>query len=124
MIKRPAGANQDLEAAEKHPVASLACMISGPVEELQQSNARRGKSISSRPLGPWRGATESSDEDFPILSGQMTDLVDPVGSLPLGHLSLSLEDGGTSRYVGPTYWAYISHEVHQYPFLVPLNTVS
>jgi len=124
MIKRPGGATQALEAAEKHPFASLACMESGPVEGLRQSNARRGKSISSRPLSPWCAATESSDEEFPIPSGQMTDLVDPVGSLPLGHLSLSSEDGGTSRYVGPTYWAYISHEVPRFPFLVPLNTVS
>ncbi|OAX79804.1 hypothetical protein ACJ72_05876 [Emergomyces africanus] len=54
-------------------------------------------------------ATSSSGDDFPIPSGLETDLVDPVGSLNLGHLSL--EDGGKSRYVGTTYWAYISREI-------------
>ncbi|PGH06086.1 hypothetical protein AJ79_06620 [Helicocarpus griseus UAMH5409] len=51
----------------------------------------------------------NSGDDFPIPSGLETDLVDPVGSLNLGHLSL--EDGGKSRYVGTTYWAYISREI-------------
>ncbi|KKA19782.1 C6 transcription factor [Rasamsonia emersonii CBS 393.64] len=61
----------------------------------------------SRPASPRRNADSSGDE-FPIPSGKATDPVDPVGSLNLGHLSL--EDGGKSRYVGTTYWAYISHE--------------
>ncbi|OJD19564.1 hypothetical protein AJ78_00421 [Emergomyces pasteurianus Ep9510] len=56
------------------------------------------------------GQAESSiGDDFPIPNDLETDLVDPVGSLNLGHLSL--EDGGKSRYVGTTYWAYISREI-------------
>lgn len=66
----------------------------------------------SRPGTPHRTADFTGDE-FPIPSGHETDLVDPVGTLNLGHLSL--EDGGKSRYVGTTYWAYISHEVCLYP---------
>ena len=38
---------------------------------------------------------ESNGEEFPIPPGTATDVVDPVGSLNLGHLSL--EDGGKSR---------------------------
>ncbi|KAK2813880.1 hypothetical protein FQN50_000281 [Emmonsiellopsis sp. PD_5] len=53
----------------------------------------------------------SSGDDFPIPSGLETDLVDPIGSLNIGHLSL--EDGGKSRYVGTTYWAYISREINE-----------
>jgi hypothetical protein len=48
----------------------------------------------SRPDSPRRTADSSGDE-FPTLSGKATDLVDPVGGLNLGHLSL--EDGGKSR---------------------------
>ena len=44
---------------------------------------------------PRRAAADSSGDEFPIPSGHATDLVDPVGSLNLGHLSL--EDGGRSR---------------------------
>ncbi|EAW07161.1 putative C6 transcription factor [Aspergillus clavatus NRRL 1] len=58
-----------------------------------------------------RRAVESSSDEFPIPAGCATDLVDPVGSLNLGHLSL--ENGGRSRYVGTTYWAYISHEINE-----------
>ncbi|KAJ9249875.1 transcriptional regulator family: Fungal Specific TF [Paecilomyces variotii] len=67
-------------------------------------------SAESRQASPRRNA-EFSDDEFPIPSGQATDLVDPVGSLNLGHLSL--EDGGKSRYVGTTYWAYISEEINE-----------
>ncbi|PYH49475.1 uncharacterized protein BP01DRAFT_413116 [Aspergillus saccharolyticus JOP 1030-1] len=58
-----------------------------------------------------RRVADSSGDEFPIPAGHATDLVDPVGSLNLGHLSL--EDGGRSRYVGTTYWAYISHEINE-----------
>lgn len=42
-----------------------------------------------------RRPADSSGDDFPVPSGRATDLVDPVGSMNLGHLSL--EDGGKSR---------------------------
>ncbi|KAL1967426.1 hypothetical protein VTN77DRAFT_3211 [Rasamsonia byssochlamydoides] len=83
---------------------------------IQKSSAPAGNgdttkpTSGSRPGSPRRNADSSGDE-FPIPSGKATDPVDPVGSLNLGHLSL--EDGGKSRYVGTTYWAYISHEINE-----------
>lgn len=95
-------------------------------DDPRASNDLNGNKTPSRSTSPHRLAAESSNDEFPIPSGQATDLVDPVGSLNLGHLSL--EDGGrsrlvkialfemkksltTTRYVGTTYWAYISGEV-------------
>jgi hypothetical protein len=108
MIER-LGGSQALEAAQKQSAASTSGMESALMEELRQSNAQNERPVPSRHSSPRRTAAESSGDEFPIPSGQATDLVDPVGSLNLGHLSL--EDGGRSRYVGTTYWAYISHEV-------------
>ncbi|QSS65066.1 C6 transcription factor [Histoplasma capsulatum] len=69
------------------------------------------------------GHTENNTgDDFPIPSGLETDLVDPVGSLNLGHLSL--EEGGKSRYVGTTYWAYISREITELNRLLRGQTLS
>ena len=90
MIDRLGGSAQALEAAEKH-----AAVESTLLEELRQTHARNGGTVSSRPSSPRRAAAESSGDEFPIPSGQATDLVDPVGSLNLGHLSL--DDGGRSR---------------------------
>ncbi|KAJ5764791.1 hypothetical protein N7520_004350 [Penicillium odoratum] len=110
MIERLGGTAQALEAAQKRAAAPSATVESALLEELRQAHARNGRAASSRPLSPRRAAAESSGDEFPIPSGQATDLVDPVGSLNLGHLSL--DDGGRSRYVGTTYWAYISHEIN------------
>lgn len=49
------------------------------------------------------------EDNFPLPMGQQSDLVDPVSDLTLGHLSL--QEGGRSRYVGITYWAYVSDEI-------------
>lgn len=95
MIERLGGTSQALEAAGKHSAAATAGLESALIEELRQSSARNGRSASSRPASPRRAAAESSGDEFPIPSGQATDLVDPIGSLNLGHLSL--EDGGRSR---------------------------
>ncbi|PGH31177.1 hypothetical protein GX50_06056 [[Emmonsia] crescens] len=75
---------------------------------LSDTSPPIGPSSQTR-LGQMGQAENSIGDDFPIPSGLETDLVDPVGSLNLGHLSL--EDGGKSRYVGTTYWAYISREI-------------
>ncbi|KAJ5712115.1 hypothetical protein N7488_006271 [Penicillium malachiteum] len=109
MIERINGSSSTLEAADQHTVTPNAAVESALLEELRRAHARNGRTTSPRPSSPRRAAAESSDE-FPIPSGQATDLVDPIGSLNLGHLSL--EDGGRSRYVGTTYWAYISHEIN------------
>lgn len=109
MIERIGRTGQAPEAIEKPPAASTAGVESAFMQDLRQSNARNETFDPSRQSSPRRAPAESSNDEFPIPSGQATDLVDPVGSLNLGHLSL--EDGGRSRYVGTTYWAYISHEV-------------
>ncbi|KAJ5882928.1 uncharacterized protein N7473_009814 [Penicillium subrubescens] len=111
MIERLGGNPHALEEAERQGVAPTGGMETALLEQLRQSSrTQNGQSASSRRSSPRRTAAESSGDEFPIPSGQATDLVDPVGSLNLGHLSL--EDGGRSRYVGTTYWAYISHEIN------------
>ncbi|KAL2387278.1 hypothetical protein RJZ90_000016 [Blastomyces dermatitidis] len=62
-------------------------------------------SDTSPPVGPLSKtrlcqiaqAENNTGDDFPIPSGLETDLVDPVGSLNLGHLSL--EEGGKPRLI-------------------------
>lgn len=103
--------NKPLDPSERQLLAHDASIATAQGNrEVQRSNRHHleNPSSGSRPGTPHRTADSSGDE-FPIPSGHATDLVDPVGSLNLGHLSL--EDGGKSRYVGTTYWAYISHEV-------------
>lgn len=111
MIEHFSKTNQPLDPTEKQLLVQNANVESAQRDkDTRQSNRRSTEkpSSGSRPGTP-RRARESSNDEFPIPSGHATDLVDPVGSLNLGHLSL--EDGGKSRYVGTTYWAYISHEV-------------
>ncbi|KAJ5682995.1 transcriptional regulator family: Fungal Specific TF [Penicillium macrosclerotiorum] len=110
MIERLGGTPRALEEAERQGVVGSSGVDAALLEQLRQGRASGGRLVSSRPSSPRRAGAESSGDEFPIPSGQATDLVDPVGSLNLGHLSL--EDGGRSRYVGTTYWAYISHEIN------------
>ncbi|KAJ5100071.1 hypothetical protein N7532_007072, partial [Penicillium argentinense] len=110
MIEKIGGSGRSLDEDERQAGAASASTESLLFEQLRQNNMRNGKSVPSSPSSPRRAAAESSGDEFPIPSGQATDLVDPVGSLNLGHLSL--DDGGRSRYVGTTYWAYISHEIN------------
>ena len=86
MIERLSKTNQPLHPAEKQLLAQNANL------ETAQGDARTAP--NSRPDSP-RRVPDSSNDEFPIPSGHATDLVDPVGSLNLGHLSL--EDGGKSR---------------------------
>lgn len=95
MIEHIGGSDQAPEASERQSTASANGMDSALLEKARQNSARSGSSASSRPVSPRRAAAEPSGDEFPIPSGQATDLVDPVGSLNLGHLSL--EDGGRSR---------------------------
>lgn len=95
MIERIGGTAQALELAEKHAKAPSAAIESALLEELRQSKARNPNVASPRPVSPTRATVEPTGDEFPIPSGQAHDLVDPIGSLNLGHLSL--EDGGRSR---------------------------
>ncbi|EED22337.1 C6 transcription factor, putative [Talaromyces stipitatus ATCC 10500] len=79
----------------------------GSRASISHASALNNKSIS-RDTSPRRMADSSGDE-FPVPAGNATDPVDPVG-LNLGHLSL---EDGRSRYVGTTYWAYISDEINE-----------
>lgn len=83
--------NPDLEAASREHRQNL-LRAQAAVADGQSLRS----SADSRQASPRRNADFNNDE-FPIPSGQATDLVDPVGSLNLGHLSL--EDGGKSRQV-------------------------
>ncbi|KAJ5188210.1 hypothetical protein N7472_007224 [Penicillium cf. griseofulvum] len=111
MIERLGGSDQTLEDVGMQATAPDAKVEPTLLDDPRPSNGLNGNKAPSRSTSPRRIAAESSSDEFPIPSGQATDLVDPVGSLNLGHLSL--EDGGRSRYVGTTYWAYISGEINE-----------
>ena len=44
-------------------------------------------------------------------AGEASELADPMSKMNLGYLSV--QEGGRSRYVGPTFWAYVSDEIDQ-----------
>ncbi|KAL2869267.1 putative C6 transcription factor [Aspergillus lucknowensis] len=101
MIERLSKTPQPLDLSEQR----LSAHNAAPGTIKTENRALDGYST---PDSPHRTADSGSDE-FPIPAGHSTDLVDPVGSLNLGHLSL---EDGRSRYVGTTFWAYISHEIN------------
>jgi hypothetical protein len=96
MIERLSKTDQPREQMERQLLEQRANMEAMSAEIIQANGAQPRSSANSRPDSPRRGVDSSGDE-FPIPAGHATDLVDPVGSLNLGHLSL--EDGGRSRYV-------------------------
>ncbi|KGO48919.1 Signal recognition particle, SRP19 subunit [Penicillium expansum] len=111
MIERLGESGQTLDDVGMQVTALDAKVDPTQLDDPRASNDLNRNKTPSRSTSPHRIAAESSSDEFPIPSGQATDLVDPVGSLNLGHLSL--EDGGRSRYVGTTYWAYISDEINE-----------
>ncbi|KAJ5826775.1 hypothetical protein N7447_003538 [Penicillium robsamsonii] len=100
---------KDNRAHESTEAQAPALNPSAETAPSEEGNAPT-KSLVARPDSPSAPADCNSDE-FPIPNGQTTDLVDPLGTSNLGHMSLG--DGGSSRYVGTTYWAYISHEMDE-----------
>ncbi|QQK48436.1 C6 transcription factor, putative [Penicillium digitatum] len=111
MIERLGESGQTFEDVRMQATAQDVKVDPTQLDDPRASNDLNGNKTPSRSTSPHVFAAESSSDEFPIPSGQATDLVDPVGSLNLGHLSL--EDGGRSRYVGTTYWAYISGEINE-----------
>ncbi|RAL05507.1 putative C6 transcription factor [Aspergillus ibericus CBS 121593] len=110
MIERLSKSNQPLDPAKRQLLAHNINL------DQPKGDPRSGNGPTLKPPGDSRSdsprrAAEAIGDEFPIPAGHATDLVDPVGSLNLGHLSL--EDGGRSRYVGTTYWAYISDEINE-----------
>lgn len=97
MIERLGGTGQTLDNVEMQATAPDAKVEPTQLGDLRPSNRMVGNKTPSGSTSPRRIAPESSNDEFPIPSGQATDLVDPVGTLNLGHLSL--EDGGRSRLV-------------------------
>jgi ribosomal protein L32 len=97
MIERLGGTGQTLDNVEMQAMAPDAKVGPTQLGDPRPSNRMVGNKTPSGSTSPRRIAPESSNDEFPIPSGQATDLVDPVGSLNLGHLSL--EDGGRSRLV-------------------------
>jgi hypothetical protein len=61
---------------------------------------------ASRTLSPG-----NSDDAFEIPTADSVDLEDPLSKLNLGYLSV--QEGGRSRYVGSTWFAFISDELDQ-----------
>jgi len=97
MIERLGGSDQALEDVGIQATALDAKVEPAQLDAPLPSNGLNRNKAQSRSTSPRRIAAESNNDEFPIPSGQATDLVDPVGSLNLGHLSL--EDGGRSRLV-------------------------
>lgn len=95
MVERLGGRNQTLGSGELQTTDLK--VEPSQLQDPRPSNSLNGKKALSRPPSPHPASVESSTDEFPIPSGQATDLVDPVGSLNLGHLSL--EDGGRSTLV-------------------------
>lgn len=97
MIERLGETGQTLEDVGIQVAALDTKVEPTELDGPRANNDPNGNKTPSRSTSPRRIASESSSDEFPIPSGQATDLVDPVGSLNLGHLSL--EDGGRSRLV-------------------------
>ncbi|CAG8108925.1 unnamed protein product [Penicillium salamii] len=111
MIERLGEKEQTVDAVETKQTTPDTKVEPRQLDDLRQNNHLNGSGAVQRAASPRRFAIDSSGDEFPIPSGQATDLVDPVGTLNIGHLSL--DDGGSSRYVGTTYWAYISDEINE-----------
>ncbi|CAG8119570.1 unnamed protein product [Penicillium olsonii] len=97
MIERLGEKDQAVDAVGTQETNSEIKVEPRQLDELRQNSHLNGSGAVQRAPSPRRLATDSSGDEFPIPSGQATDLVDPVGSLNIGHLSL--EDGGRSRSI-------------------------
>ncbi|KMU92341.1 hypothetical protein CIHG_10164 [Coccidioides immitis H538.4] len=102
MIERLSRTNAPLTPQESDPLFQGVRSLYQASEQSPTDVRRYGIAASSassrsqsRQPSPRRPSDSGSNEDFPIPAGLSTDLVDPVGTLNLGHLSL--EDGGKSR---------------------------
>lgn len=97
MIETLSGQNQASGAAGMQTASSGTKVEPHRLDDLRRNDHLNGSETAYRAASPRSPPVDSSGDEFPIPSGQATDLVDPVGSLNLGHLSL--DDGGRSRSV-------------------------
>lgn len=70
----------------------------------------------SRPRNHDRSRGASSERvdtspDIDLPTAEANELADPMSKMNLGYLSV--QEGGRARYVGPTFWAYVSDEIDQ-----------
>ncbi|CRG91921.1 putative transcriptional regulatory protein C139,03 [Talaromyces islandicus] len=114
MIERLSKVNDSIPIQEMGRQLQNMSQVVEPQLSAKAAPSAPKKTSSSGTGSPPRGGDarggDASGDDFPIPSGNATDPVDPIGSLNLGHLSL---EDGRSRYVGTTYWAYISDEINE-----------
>lgn len=100
MIERLSKTKQPLDSLERQLLSQTTGVAQSSQGNVGKGNCKTLTSTSSPAPSPRRTGDSSGDE-FPIPSGRATDLVDPVGSLNLGHLSL--DDSGRSRYVAMSF---------------------
>lgn len=93
LVERLRKDNQAHESTEMQAAASNPGVETAPTREGNS----RSESIVERSGSPFSAAADCSSDDFPIPKGQTTDLVDPLETSNLGHMSLG--DGGRSRSV-------------------------
>ena len=56
-------------------------------------------------------SSKSSGVEFALPSANSAETTDPLEDINLGYLSI--QEGGRTRYVGSTFWAYLSDELDQ-----------
>lgn len=93
LVERLRKDNQAHESTEMQLAVSNSGVETAPMKE----GNFRTESVVEESGSPSSAAADCSSDDFPIPKGQTTDLVDPLETSNLGHMSLG--DGGRSRSV-------------------------
>lgn len=93
LVERLRKDNQAHESTEVQAAGPNPGVETAPMKEGNS----RSESVAERPGSPFSAGADCSSDDFPIPKGQTTDLVDPLETSNLGHMSLG--DGGRSRSV-------------------------
>lgn len=72
-------------------------------------NRSRNRSLDSTTL-------KAVSAEFQLPSASTADVADPLENINMGYLSI--QEGGRTRYVGSTFWAYVSDELDQLNLLL------
>lgn len=78
-------------------------LLAPPVSKPTKGNHSRDPSTESN--------YKSSGGEFPLPLANSAESADPLENINLGYLSI--QEGGRTRYVGSTFWAYVSDELDQ-----------
>ena len=73
-----------------------------PVRSAKQNHSRDTSTESN---------FKASGAEFQLPSANSADPADPLENINLGYLSI--QEGGRTRYIGSTFWAYVSDELDQ-----------